>query len=1246
MNDIRKNITYEFHTSALSRKKYKLDENLFTITGDLIVLNFSAARKLADKINLIKKQEGNYQTLTTPGQINALGLIHEIFHFLISLYEEKINPGVFTRNLKHLKEVTGTKETDKVLIEFITEFPPLNVYKGKIKPEDYFAGVTISKSNKEILIEEIILLHLQNNNPAAANLSDLYTDKPLTDKTKYSAFLDETEKFLNTEKPFGKDDLPLLQFLRKPIVSNPYNLEGQLDFILKEWGPYVYEKFGKRLLGGKDLIHEDYKLFIQHGGGEKATPPIPVYDFDEEYFRKLRERLMAGEHLSPEELLYYQTEYEKFTRDIDWMPRVVMLAKNVHVWLDQLSKKYQRSITRLDQIPDEELDRLAKWNFTSLWLIGIWERSTASKKIKNLTGNSEAVSSAYSLYDYVIAGDIGGEGAFYNLKNRAASRGIRMASDMVPNHTGIYSKWVIEKPYYFIQRDDPPYPSYSFSGPDLSDDQRVAVRIEDKYYARSDAAVVFQRVDKYTGDTKYIYHGNDGTNMPWNDTAQLNLLTPEVRESLYQTIKHVAGMFSIIRFDAAMTLSKKHYQRLWFPVPGTAGAIPSRAEYAMTREQFDEQMPQEFWREVVDRISQEMPDTLLLAEAFWLMEGYFVRTLGMHRVYNSAFMHMMMKEENEKYRILVKNTLDFNPEILKRYVNFMSNPDEETAVNQFGKGDKYFGVCAAMITMPGLPMFGHGQIEGFAEKYGMEYKRAYYDEYVDENLVKRHEDQIFPLMKKRYLFSQVENFEFYDFLDESGSINESVFAYSNRNEFERALVLYNNSWLECRGSIKYSVEKAVNGGKRSKSLAEALGIGSDHNTYYVYKNYRTKLEHLVPGRDILNYGKHFHLNGYEYIVLLDFREVYDTDGIYNRLNEQLHGQGVYSIEETKRELTLTAFHQSLSLLFEPQIIEEMKSFSFDLVAGDKPGQEFQSRINNTIDELNKLASVPLDKNGIIEQLYSEFSSVRDFNQTFKEKNGAKRKSSWFEESKSNLVYPDENWSSENYKIIITISFLLKNLQQGFHPENGGNFFNRYLLDRIIPAKLKELTQDGNDIYKDYSLIKLLSNKSIACRLEKQINFRGIKNRSGKPSYSSEANSFILDVLNEFECIHFLGVNEYEGIIYFNKEKFEEAMDGFFTIYNITSPLKYESALSGTTKTASRKTEVKDKFILDELKNSVEFFNHLKNIAEEKGYKLEEFKKVFQTVSESKPQKRKVKKETIIKTKTKKKPATKKRGKRE
>src|SRR5262249_13736521 len=155
--------------------------------------------------------------------------------------------------------------------------------------------------------------------------------------------------------------------------------------------------------------------------------------------------------------------------------------------------------------------------------------------------------------------DLGGEEALLNLKDRAWRRGIRLASDMVPNHMGIDSRWVIEHPEWFICLDYCPFPSYRFTGPDLSTDERVGIFLEDHYYTRSDAAVVFKRVDRWTGSEKYIYHGNDGTSMPWNDTAQLNFLDPRVREAVIRTILDVARRFSVIRFDAAMTLARKHY---------------------------------------------------------------------------------------------------------------------------------------------------------------------------------------------------------------------------------------------------------------------------------------------------------------------------------------------------------------------------------------------------------------------------------------------------------------------------------------------------------------------------------------------------------------------------------------------------------------------------------------------------------------------------------------------------------------
>src|SRR5262249_9493287 len=101
-----------------------------------------------------------------------------------------------------------------------------------------------------------------------------------------------------------------------------------------------------------------------------------------------------------------EQESERFSPDEERRPRTVLIAKNTHVWLDQLSRAHGRAIRHLDQVPDEELTTLARRGFNALWLIGLWERSRASRRIKQLCGNPEALASAYSLYDYAIAEDL------------------------------------------------------------------------------------------------------------------------------------------------------------------------------------------------------------------------------------------------------------------------------------------------------------------------------------------------------------------------------------------------------------------------------------------------------------------------------------------------------------------------------------------------------------------------------------------------------------------------------------------------------------------------------------------------------------------------------------------------------------------------------------------------------------------------------------------------------------------------
>jgi glycosidase len=913
----QKAVRMEFHVSRQARDRYQFDQSLFSLSGNMLFANFHGARVFAQRMNERRDLVSFPEQAVKAGQINAMGLIDELSHHVVQLYREQRNPRVMQEALDWLYEHVGQDAVDAALRRFADEFPPLPVYRREVSLGDYLESETAGVPHRQMLLEEMLMLWLANANPAFAPFLELFDDATLSRDTAYPQITSSLHDFFEAQPRFGPENQNLIDMLRAPALAHPHSLSAQLEFIRQRWvlllGRYLY-----RLLGSLDLIQEEEKAIFLGPG------PALVYEYGELEF-----------------------EPERFSRDLHWMPRLVLMAKNTYVWLHQLSQRYKRLISRLDQIPDEELDTLARWGFTGLWLIGLWERSSASRKVKQLCGNREAVASAYSVYDYQVAADLGGAEAYQSLKDRAWQRGVRLASDMVPNHVGTYSRWLIEHPDWFVALDYSPFPSYSFNGPDLSEDERVGILIEDHYYDRSDAAVVFKRVDRWTGSEKYIYHGNDGTSMPWNDTAQLNYLNPEVREAVIQTILHVARQFPIIRFDAAMTLTKRHYQRLWFPEPGTGGAIPTRAEHGLTKAEFDAAMPEEFWREVVDRVAAEAPDTLLLAEAFWLLEGYFVRTLGMHRVYNSAFMNMLRDEDNAKYRSVMKNTLEFDPEILKRFVNFMNNPDEETAVAQFGKGDKYCGIATMMVTLPGLPMFGHGQVEGLAEKYGMEYKRAYWDEQPDGYLVERHEREIFPLLHRRHLFAEVEHFLLYDFYTPEGFVNEDVFAYSNRSGDERALVIYHNRFARARGWVKSSVAYSVKGGDGAdrtlvqKTLGEGLGLHHDPAYFCIFRDHITGLEYIRRSQELCEQGLYAELEAYKCHVFVDWREVQDNEWHqYAHLADYLNGRGVPSIEEALREVFLQPIHEpfrelvnagTLRRLIESRVVEPDGQIDADLL---------------------------------------------------------------------------------------------------------------------------------------------------------------------------------------------------------------------------------------------------------------------------------------------------------------------------
>jgi glycosidase len=909
----------EFHISQDIREKLGLNDLLFSFTGNVIFANVAASRKLAQRLNHYLDAENDPQKNINAGALFAMGLIDELSHALIARYRQDTDPAVLAEAMRWFAQQISPADLDRLLLTFTREFPSVAVFNQELTAEEWLRGTTEGMPHREAAFEELLLLWLANSNPAFAPFRVLFGDDGLKERTAYQGVTAALPDYFVTRPHVASGLGTLLDALLAPMLASPDSLTGQLDFIREYWAPVLGDDLTRVLLAIDVLREEEVAVWMRfhppapdwhrHGepgrGGEGFVGDEYI-GFESEFetgsdgVRRRRVQYAAG----------YQAplnEYEAFSADQAWMPNVVLIAKSTYVWLEQLSKKYQRHIHRLDQIPDEELRLLATRGITGLWLIGLWERSRASRTIKRLRGNPDAVASAYSLKDYSIAEDLGGEAAYIDLRDRAARAGLRLASDMVPNHMGIDSTWVIEHPEWFIARPESPFPVYSFEGPDLSTDSRVEIKIEDHYYDQSDAAVVFRLRHLRDNSTRFMYHGNDGTTFAWNDTAQLDYSKADVREHVIQVILNVARRFPIIRFDAAMVLAKRHVQRLWFPLPGAGGSIPSRAEDAMSQEAFDALMPHEFWREVVDRVAVEVPGTLLLAEAFWLLEGYFVRTLGMHRVYNSAFMNMLRDEENAKYRSYLKKTVEFDPDILKRYVNFMSNPDERTAIDQFGSGDKYFGVSVLLATLPGLPMFGHGQVEGFTERYGMDFKQARLDETPNQDLIARHQQLIAPLLKNRQLFAESTYFVMYDFWNGHGAVDENVFAFSNRHHGERGVILYNNSYQSTYGTISSSVgflDKG-SGSLQQRSLADGLALPGDDSTIIAYRDHVSGLEYLRRARDFRDQGLTIGLRGYQHVALLHWRELQPTfTHPWDRLCDALNGSGVYSVDEALTQLRL------------------------------------------------------------------------------------------------------------------------------------------------------------------------------------------------------------------------------------------------------------------------------------------------------------------------------------------------------
>src|SRR5579859_6713086 len=167
-------LKFEFHVSRTARERYRFEEELFAWTGNVLFANMAASRRFAEKMNRMRDVEHHPERAVHPGALNAMALIDELLHALVARYREQRDPKVMVDALRWFEEKIGSDGLDRTLLEFTQQFPPREVYLGKLSATDWLSGSSGETPHRAVALEEMMLLWLANLNFAFRRFHELF----------------------------------------------------------------------------------------------------------------------------------------------------------------------------------------------------------------------------------------------------------------------------------------------------------------------------------------------------------------------------------------------------------------------------------------------------------------------------------------------------------------------------------------------------------------------------------------------------------------------------------------------------------------------------------------------------------------------------------------------------------------------------------------------------------------------------------------------------------------------------------------------------------------------------------------------------------------------------------------------------------------------------------------------------------------------------------------------------------------
>ncbi|HEU5269594.1 MAG TPA: alpha-amylase family glycosyl hydrolase, partial [Jatrophihabitans sp.] len=266
-----------------------------------------------------------------------------------------------------------------------------------------------------------------------------------------------------------------------------------------------------------------------------------------------------------------------------WPARPVIYEVNTAAWLRELSRAAGRRLT-LGDVTAADWAAVTPPGVDAVWLMGVWARSPAGLVVAGANpelqasfrqalpdlGDEDVIGSAYCVRQYEVDPGFGGPAGLATARAALAARGVRLILDYVPNHVAPDHPWAQTRPELFIEGDEA----------SLTNEPDGWVRIGEHILA----------------------HGRDPYFPAWPDVLQFDAFSPALRAATAQTLTSVADQCDGIRCDMAMLMINHVFAKTW---AGRIGAEPAR----------------EFWPEVIGELRAKHPETVLLAEAYWGLEG-------------------------------------------------------------------------------------------------------------------------------------------------------------------------------------------------------------------------------------------------------------------------------------------------------------------------------------------------------------------------------------------------------------------------------------------------------------------------------------------------------------------------------------------------------------------------------------------------------------------------------------------------